>query len=300
MQRLIPASTQRSPALFAFPRVESRAVVAAFDGGRIASDAGALLLGGADHVTGLTRRMASCFAAARRPNLIERDVETLVMQRVVGIALGYENLNGHDQLRRDPVMAILAGKLAARRRGCAPLAGKPARNRLELGRDEPTRCNKRAADTAAFKRLFVDLLLDGPAAPPEQVILGLDAAADPLHGRQEGRFLHGCLRHDPAQAVQARRPGADQRAPGQGRHGVGLPGIDGIGAGWRRPTTGRRLTATDQISHSRPHPVRTASVVNGQSRAENMLRVQSRSASQCRRQNTTQCPQHRNTVGYAG
>jgi hypothetical protein len=177
--------------LFEFARIASRSVVAAFDGGRITSDAGALLLGGTDRVIGLTRRLAACFADARDPALIEHQVQTLVMQRVVGIALGYEDLVDHDQLRHDPVMATLAGKLAARRADCAPLAGKSTLNRLELSRDEPTRYHRLAASTAKVEALFVELFLDAHEAPPEQIILDLDATDDPLHGHQEGRFFHG-------------------------------------------------------------------------------------------------------------
>jgi len=180
-----------SPELFEFARVESRAVVAAFDGGRITSDAGALLLGATDRVIGLTQRLAACFSDARDPDLIEHTVETLVMQRVVGIALGYEDLIDHDQLRHDPVMATLAGKLAARRSGCAPLAGKSTLNRLELSRPVPTRYKKLAADTGGIERLFVGLFLDAQRKPPKQIILDLDATDDPLHGHQEGRFFHG-------------------------------------------------------------------------------------------------------------
>jgi Transposase DDE domain group 1 len=183
--------TECSPELFEFARVEGRAVVAAFDGGRITSDAGALLLGAADRVIGLTRRLAACFSDARNPALIEHEVETLVMQRVVGIALGYEDLVDHDELRQDPVLATLAGKLAARRSDCAPLAGKSRLNRLELSRPEPTRYARLAADAAAIERLFVDLFLDTHRTAPEQIILDLDATDDPLHGHQEGRFFHG-------------------------------------------------------------------------------------------------------------
>ena len=183
--------TQCSPELFAFAPVERRSVVAAFDGGRITSDAGALLLGQADRVIGLTRRLAACFTDARQPDMIEHEVKALVMQRVVGIALGYEDLNDHDQLRHDPVMATLAGKLAGRRANCAPLAGKSTLNRLELSLPEPTRYKKLAASPAAFERLFVDVFLDAHAAPPDQIILDLDATDDPLHGHQEGRFFHG-------------------------------------------------------------------------------------------------------------
>ena len=183
--------TDCSPTLFPFAPVDGRAVVASFDGGAITSDAGALLLGATDRVLGLTGRLAACFKDSRNPAFIEHAVETLVMQRVVGIALGYEDLNDHDQLRHDPVMAVLAGKLAASRADCAPVAGKSTLNRLELSRDEPTRYSKIAADTQAIEALFVDLFLDAHSKPPAQITLDLDATDDPLHGHQEGRFFHG-------------------------------------------------------------------------------------------------------------
>jgi hypothetical protein len=183
--------TDCSATLFDFAPVEGRAVVASFDGGAITSDAGALLLGATDKVLGLTRRLAACFKDSRNPAFTEHTVETLVMQRVVGIALGYEDLNDHDQLRHDPAMAVLAGKLAASRADCAPVAGKSTLNRLELSRDEPTRYNKIAADTTAIEALFVDLFLDAHSKPPAQITLDLDATDDPLHGHQEGRFFHG-------------------------------------------------------------------------------------------------------------
>ena len=116
--------TQCNPDLFGFAPVKSRAVVASFDGGAIISDAGALLLGSTDRTIGLTERFAACFADHRDPERIEHEVRTLVMQRVIGIALGYEDLIDHDELRHDPVLPTLAGKLEAGRAGCAPLAGK--------------------------------------------------------------------------------------------------------------------------------------------------------------------------------
>jgi hypothetical protein len=118
-------------------------------------------------------------------------VRGLVGQRVFGIALGYEDLIDHDQLRHDPVMAVLGGKLEARRADCAPLAGKSTLNRLELSREQPTRYHKISYDAAAIEGLFVDLFLDAHAAPPPQITLDLDATDDPLHGEQEGRFFHG-------------------------------------------------------------------------------------------------------------
>ena len=111
--------TECSADLFGFAPVEGREVVAAFDGGAITSDAGGLLLGATDHVIRMTARFAACFHDVRRQDLIEHEIVTLVGQRVFGIALGYEDLNDHDQLRHDPMMAVLAGKLEPRRAECA-------------------------------------------------------------------------------------------------------------------------------------------------------------------------------------
>ncbi|MCP5227013.1 IS1380 family transposase [Accumulibacter sp.] len=183
--------TECSAKSFGFARVESRSVVSAFDGGAVTSDAGGLLLGATDRAIGLTDRFAACFSDHRRTDLIEHAVGTLVGQRVFGIALGYEDLNDHDQLRHDPVMATLAGKLTARRRDCAPLAGKSTLNRLELSRPEPSRYHRISHDPAAIEALFVDLFLEAHAKAPEQIILDLDATDDPIHGDQEGKFFHG-------------------------------------------------------------------------------------------------------------
>jgi hypothetical protein len=183
--------TECNPALFEFPAVEGRDVVACFDGGAVTSDAGALLLGQTDRAIRLTERFAACFSDARAAELVEHQVETMVMQRVVGIALGYEDLNDHDQLRHDPVLAVLARKLEAQRSDCAPLAGKSTLNRLELSRAEPTRYHKVSHDPAAIENLFVDLFLDAHQRAPKQIILDLDATDDPLHGNQEGKFFHG-------------------------------------------------------------------------------------------------------------
>jgi hypothetical protein len=177
--------------LFEFAPVEGRQVVAGFDGGAITSDAGALLLGETDRAIRLTERFAACFTDARTPELIEHAVDTLVLQRVAGIALGYEDLNDHDELRHDPVLAVLAGKLSAKRSDCAPLAGKSTLNRLELSRPTATRYHKVSHDPTAIERLFVEVFLEAHRRPPEQIILDLDATDDPLHGHQEGRFFHG-------------------------------------------------------------------------------------------------------------
>ena len=174
-----------------FRRVEGRSVMAEFDGGALTSDAGGLLSGAADRRLDLVRRIARCFRDARDPRFVEHSVATLIGQRVFGIALGYEDLNDHDELRHDPLMAVLAGKLEARREDCAPVAGKSTLNRLELSRQRPTKYRKIAHEPAAIEALFVDLLLEAHDRPPQQIILDLDATDDPLHGDQEGRFFHG-------------------------------------------------------------------------------------------------------------
>ena len=179
------------PDLFEFGAVEGRKVVAAFDGGSITSDAGATLLGSTDRAIGLIDRFAACFRDARRQDLIEHEVKTLVGQRVFGLALGYEDLNDHDHLRHDPVLAILAGKLEARREDCAPVAGKSTLNRLELSRPLPTRYHKISHDAAMIEGLPVDLFVEAHRRPPKEIILDLDATDDPMHGHQEGRFFHG-------------------------------------------------------------------------------------------------------------
>ena len=137
-------------------------------------------------------RVCGVLRDKQRPEWIEHEVATLVGQRVFGIALGYEDLNDHDELRHDPIMAVLAGKLTARREDCAPVAGKSTLNRLELSKLKPTRYRKKIShNPVAIKNLLVDLFLEAHEDAPEQIILDLDATDDPLHGEQEGRFFHG-------------------------------------------------------------------------------------------------------------
>jgi hypothetical protein len=183
--------TQCSAGLFGFAPVEGRRVEAGFDGGTITSDAGALLLGAADRAIRPGRALRSLLHGCAPAGPDRARGGTLIGQRVFGIALGYEDLNDHDHLRHDPAMAVLAGKLAARRSDCAPLAGKSTLNRLELSRPEPTRYHKIAHDGAAIEGLFVNLFLEAHKSAPKQIVLDLDATDDPIHGHQEGRFFHG-------------------------------------------------------------------------------------------------------------
>jgi len=184
--------TQCSAEQLEFAGVEGRKIVAAFDGGTVSSDAGALLLGRTDTAIGLLDRMAKCFVDERNPDLIEHSVRTLIGQRVFGLALGYEDLNDHERLRHDPVMGAVLGKLEARRADCAALAGKSTLNRLELHPVQgASRYHKVRPDGEAIESLWVDLFLDAHRRAPKRIVLDLDATDDPLHGHQEGRFFHG-------------------------------------------------------------------------------------------------------------
>jgi hypothetical protein len=185
--------TQCNAEQLQFSCVEKRQVVAGFDGGTVSSDAGALLLGRTDEAIGLIDRLAGCFVDARKPELIEHSLRTLIGQRVFGMALGYEDLNDHESLRHDTVFGTLLGKLEPKRRSdCAALAGKSTLNRLELHEHEgSSRYHKIHPKADAIERLWVDVYLDAHRQAPKQIILDLDATDDPLHGHQEGRFFHG-------------------------------------------------------------------------------------------------------------
>jgi hypothetical protein len=182
----------------------SRRVEAAFDAGRTTSDGGVLALRELALRSGLTAAFAACFTDHRNRTLIEHTVEELVGQRVMGIACGYEDLNDHDVLRDDPVLAVAAGKkdpVGLRRkqkrdRGHG-LAGKSTLNRLELtpaDASAKSRYKKIVCNQDEVDRFFVDAFLDAHARPPRRIILDLDATDDPLHGKQEGRFFHGYYR----------------------------------------------------------------------------------------------------------
>jgi hypothetical protein len=176
-------------------------MVASFDAGHVSSDGGVLLLKEVDARLKLCERVTACFADHRDARLVEHSVETLVRQRVYGLALGYEDLNDHDELRRDPLVAAAVGmpdpegraRKRARDRGCA-LAGKSTLNRLELTRetlDPKNRYRKVVHDTDKLEDLFVTVFLEGHKQAPDEVILDFDATDDLLHGHQEGRFFHG-------------------------------------------------------------------------------------------------------------
>lgn len=172
----------------AFESHFSREVVARFDGGALTSDAGALLLREVDRRINLMARLAECFEDHRNPRLVRHQVKEMVAQRVYALALGYEDLNDHDQLREDPLLAVLSGKKQV---GEELLAGKSTLNRLELSTAQPSRYKKIHCRQEAVDKLLVDLYLEAHDGPPEQIVLDLDVTDLPLHGHQEGRFFHG-------------------------------------------------------------------------------------------------------------
>ena len=175
-----------------FGTVEGRRVVGSFDGGQITSHAGGLLLGASNRAIRLIERLAHCFQDGRDPNALLHTVPTLLGQRIFGIALGYEDLVDHDQLRHDPVLQVLTGKLTARRSNCAALAGKSTLNRLEHAAKVGTDAyHKITHDGGAVAALFVTLCLEAYREPPKRFIIDLDATHDPIHGEQEGRHFHG-------------------------------------------------------------------------------------------------------------
>jgi hypothetical protein len=188
--------TECIPKSFAFASVGAREVVARFDGGHVVSDGGALLLGEVERQAGILHRFAACFTDQRDPLRIEHTVEQLVRQRVYALALGYEDLSDHDQLRRDPLLAVLSGKVEPTK---DRLAGKSTLNRLELtlplADAGPRRYKRIMFDPELADQLLVQLYVEAQAVPPAEIVLDLDATDDPLHGKPEGRFFHGYYGH---------------------------------------------------------------------------------------------------------
>lgn len=185
----------------AFQALGRREIVADFSGGTITSDGGALLLREVEQRTGILKRFSKCFIDYRDQKRIEHSVLTLVSQRVIGLALGYEDLNDHDHLASDKMLAVAVGKTdptgmdrkSAKNLG-KPLAGKSTLNRLELTPANATAKNtykKVVLAPESADNFFVDVFLESHTKIPEEIILDVDATDDPLHGNQEGKFFHG-------------------------------------------------------------------------------------------------------------
>lgn len=190
--------TECTPEQLSFGSIGRREMVAKFDGGTITSEGGVLLLGEVDKRIKLLERFAECFVDGRDARFVEHPVRQLVSQRVLGLALGYEDLNDHDALRRDPLLAAVVGEVdiaGSRRRravdrGCA-LAGKSTLNRLELSTESDDRYKKIQALPARMDDLLLRLFIESFRRAPKSIVLDVDATDDPLHGQQEGRFFHG-------------------------------------------------------------------------------------------------------------
>jgi len=186
---------------FEFQTQNSRKIVAHFKGGNITSDSGGLLLQQVEYITGIIGQFAACFTDHRDPDLSEFTVNELVAQRIFALALGYEDLNDHDELRNDPLFAVMVGKKdptgndrIRRRDKGKPLAGKSTLNRLEL---TPVRANRRSrykkitVSRQAVDAFLIDVFLQSHEQVPSTIVLDLDATDDTVHGHQLGRFFHG-------------------------------------------------------------------------------------------------------------
>jgi len=178
--------TECNQEAFGFTAHFSRRVEAGFSAGQVSSEGGSLLLREADRKIKLIDRFGACFTDGRDPDRVEHTLREMLAQRLYGLALGYEDLNDHEQLRADPLLALLAGRRELDR----PLAGKSTLNRLELsGRSE--RYHKIGYVPEAIDKLLVDLFLEAHAKPPKRIVLDLDATDIPVHGHQPERFFHG-------------------------------------------------------------------------------------------------------------
>jgi hypothetical protein len=179
--------TECNQSSFGFEACGKREIVARFDGGTISSDGGALLLRQTDKRLNLLPRLAGCFLDGRNQKQVEHSILEMLSQRIYGLALGYEDVNDHEELRKDPVFGILAG----RENSEEPLAGKSTLNRMELGSGTPDRYKKITFWKEALDELLVKIFLESHQQAPEQIILDVDTTDLPLHGQQEGRFFHG-------------------------------------------------------------------------------------------------------------
>ena len=179
--------TECTQSSFGFEACGRREIVARFDGGTISSDGGAFLLRQTDKRLNLLPRLAECFLDGRNQKQVEHSVQEMLAQRIYGLALGYEDINDHEQLRTDSVFGILAGRAQLEE----PLAGKSTLNRMELGAGTQDRYKKITFWKKAVDELMVQLFIEAHPNAPDEIILDVDTTDLPLHGKQEGRFFHG-------------------------------------------------------------------------------------------------------------
>jgi hypothetical protein len=173
---------------FGFEAPGGRELVARFDGGTMSSDGGVLLLERTERRLNLVSRLKGCFDDQRNPVYVQHQLPEMLRQRIFGLALGYEDLSDHDELRHDPLLGTVSGKRRAEREA---LAGKSTLNRLELSTEQPSRYKKIHFRAEAIDELLVQMFVEAHASAPERIVLDLDVTDLPLHGHQEGRFFHG-------------------------------------------------------------------------------------------------------------
>jgi Transposase DDE domain group 1 len=183
--------TECNQTQFAFQGHFARQVTGRFDGGTMTSDAGGLLLRETDRRMNLLPRLAACFLDGRDPERVQHSVGEMVSQRVAALALGYEDLNDHEQLRQDPVLKLLAGQADMEQ----PLAGKSTLNRLELGTGTNTRYKKITFWKHSIDELLVNVFVEAHTVAPPEIVLDIDTTDVALHGDQESRFFHGYYDH---------------------------------------------------------------------------------------------------------
>src|ERR1700694_4992831 len=181
------AMTECNQSSFGFQDCGSREIVARFDGGTISSDGGAVLLRQTEQRLNLLPRLAQCFLDGRDQDRVQHSVQEMISQRVYGLALGYEDINDHEQLRSDPLFSVLAGREELEK----PLSGKSTLNRLELGDGREDRYKKITFWKQGIDELLVEVFIESQERTPEQIVLDVDTTDLPLHGQQEGRFFHG-------------------------------------------------------------------------------------------------------------
>lgn len=179
--------TECNQSSFGFAACGNREIVARFDGGTISSDGGAFLLRETDRRLNLLPRLARCFLDGRKQSQVDHSIQEMLAQRICGLALGYEDINDHEQLRKDPVFGILAGRADLNE----PLAGKSTLNRMELGTGIGDRYRKITYWKDAIDELLVSVFIEAHPCAPAEIVLDVDTTDLPLHGRQEGRFFHG-------------------------------------------------------------------------------------------------------------
>lgn len=172
----------RQPLLFS--SLGRKKIAADFTGGTLTSDGGGLLLREVDRRLGLIDRLTECLTDPRDPAKIRHDLRTMLVQRIFGLALGYEDLNDHQTLRHDPLFAVLANKPA---RPEEPLASSPTLCRFENRIDRQT--------LVRMSAVLVENFIHSFEAPPQELVLDFDATDDAVHGKQEGRFFHGYYDH---------------------------------------------------------------------------------------------------------